>query len=156
MNSTKHLLSFLCVAFSIATFAAWGASSANAARAEALPDAGCLDSSDSLVIDLKDHLVTLVETSSATDFFSDTVLSVYGVARVASSQIAIVTDTTTCRRAADAYSAAIGISDPSRQVHAVKAGIRYLVIDPLYKPVPYMTGITFDSSFIQTITAFTY
>lgn len=156
MNPKKPLLSFLCVAFSIWTFVAWDASSAKAARAETLPDAGCLASSDSLVVDLKDHLVTLVQTSSAADFFSDTVLAVYGVARVAASQIAIVTDTTTCRRAANAYSAAIGISDPNRQVHAVKAGIRYLVIDPFYQPVPYMTGITFDSSFTQTVTAFTY
>lgn len=156
MNAKKFLLSFLGTVVTLAFLAGWEASTPVVGRASMLTGPGCRSASDSFVIDLKDELIDLVQTAPTTDFFSDTVLAVYGVARVAASQIAIVSDSTTCSRAANAYSNAISVSDPNRLVHAIKAGIRYVVIDPSYTPSPYKIGITFDSSFTQTIATFAY
>lgn len=114
--------------------------------------AGCLVP-DSTVIRLRDGLVTLMGRSGA---LADTMLSVKGVVRVATSQISIVSDTTVCRRAANAYSYAIAATDSNRSVHAVKAGIRYVVLDPSITGGEYKLGITFDSSFTQTLSKFGY
>jgi hypothetical protein len=75
---------------------------------------------------------------------------------VVTSQIAIVADTTTCRRAANAYSTAVAIPDENRLVHTVRAGIRYVVIDPTHHSGDYRVGVTFDSSFTQILSKFAY
>jgi len=109
MNAKKHLLPFLCLVFALAIVAGWSASNPKLVRAAVVTTAGCLPSTDSIAIDLKDHLVDLVNTPSSTDFFTDTMLAVYGVTRVPAAQIAVVTDANTCTRAANAFSAAVGI-----------------------------------------------
>jgi len=89
--------------------------------------------------------------------FSDILLKSRGVVRVAASQVALVTDTAICRRAAAAFGTVVNASSPDRQVHAVRAGIRYAVIDPDFEPgFGWRTGVTFDSSFTQVHIKFAY
>ena len=75
----------------------------------------------------------LIRLMGRTDSLSNKILSSRGVVRVLTGEIVIVSDTTTCRRATDAYSTAIQIPSNNRLVYAVRAGVRYLVIDPSYK-----------------------
>lgn len=91
----------------------------------------------------------LVRLMARTDSLSNKILISRGVVRVPTTQILIVSDTTTCRRAADAYSAAIDIPSSNRTVYAVRAGIRYVVIDPSYRLGEWKLAITFDSSFTE-------
>ena len=98
----------------------------------------------------------LVRLMGRTDSLSNKILFSRGVARVPTTQIHIVSDTTTCRRAADAYSAAIHVPSGNRTVYAVRAGIRYVVIDPSYKVGEWKLAITFDSSFTEVKAKFGY
>ena len=91
-----------------------------------------------------------------TDSLSNKILASRAVTRVPTTEIAIVTDTITCRRAADAYSAAIQIPSSNRTVYTVRAGIRYVVIDPSYKLGEWKLAITFDSSFTDVKARFGY
>jgi hypothetical protein len=158
MKTKTPFLPIVSVLIAIVGLAGWEATHSQYVIAAPLFSPGCRTTTgtDSIAVDVKDALVYLVETSAITDPMTDTALAAYGVLRVPSSQIAIVSDTTTCRRAADAYSVAIGIPDENRLVHAIKAGTRYVVIDPSYTPSVYKTGITFDSSFTQVISKFAY
>jgi hypothetical protein len=106
-----------------------------------------------LRIDFEDELIALMGRSDA---LADTILLAEGVSRVGTSQIAIIADTTSCRRAADAYSSAVAIPDSNRMVHTIKVGIRYVVIDPSHYAGSYKVGVTFDSSFTQTLSKFAY
>lgn len=134
-----------------------GGVAANAAYSKTITErefsgAGCLPQ-DSLAIDLKDELVQLM---GRTDAMADTLLAIEGITRVATTQIAIVVDSATCARAANAYSTSVSLPDPNRLVHAIRAGIRYLVMDPTFRNGPHKVGITFDSSFTQKISSFIY
>ena len=100
----------------------------------------------------EDILRAMSQTNSATD----RLIASTGLVRVPVSQVAYVTDPTTCERAANAYSAALSLPDSTRQVHAVKAGIRFLVIDPSLNEGGYRSGVTFDSSFTQVYKIFAY
>lgn len=126
--------------------------SAKTASAKFTGTAGCLPP-DTLASDLRDELIDLMGRS---DQLADTILAAEGVARVPASQIVIVSDTTLCRRASNAYSAAVQESDEDRKVHAIRAGIRYLVMDPSHHAGSYKVGVTFDSSFSQTVSTFLY
>jgi len=123
-------------------------------RGNALTQPGCLPQ-DSIALDIRDGLIDLMGRSSA---LSDSILKHQGVIRVPTSQILVVSDTTTCRRAAQAYSGRIAATDSNRLVDVVKAGIRYVVIDPGFTTdsSEWKTAITFDSSFTQTFKRFGY
>lgn len=100
---------------------------------------------------------TIASAMSRTDTTSNIVIASYGIVRVSSTQVVAVSDTTTCRRAAEAYNAAINSTDPDRQVHTIRAGIRYVVIDPTYGASSgYLTGVTVDSAFAQVYKKFSY
>lgn len=136
----------------VVSAATWNDSHSWPSHGASLLGPGCLPQ-DSFALDLKDELVSLM---GRTDALSDTTLAAEGVARVATSQIAVVADTTTCARAANAYSAAIEVPDGNRLVHAIRTGIRYVVIDPSYHSGSYRVGVTFDSSFTQIVSKFGY
>ena len=106
-------------------------------------------------MDIRDGLIDLMGRSSA---LSDSILKHQGITRVLTSQIRIVSDTTICRRAAQAYSASIVAADSNRLVDVVKAGLRYVVIDPAFTTdsSEWKTAITFDSSFTKTFRRFGY
>ena len=91
----------------------------------------------------------LVSAMGRTDKFAELSISTLGVLRVATDQVASVSDTTTCRRAGDAYSTAVGVPQAGRPVHVIRAGMRYVVVDPQFNPGHRIIGVTFDSSFTQ-------
>jgi hypothetical protein len=70
-----------------------------------------------------------------------------------SSNVQVVTQTKTCKDAAQAYHTAVrGASAPpiSRQVVVIKVGsTRYVVFDPQEKEGEYETTVIFDTSFQQ-------
>lgn len=108
---------------------------------------------DSIAYGIRDELIDVMGRSDA---LANGILSWTGVVRVAPTQIAIVSDAVTCGRAAEAYSVAIETPVPDRHVHAIRAGIRYVVIDPTSRAGEYMIGVTFDSSFTQVHEKFAY
>lgn len=113
---------------------------------------GCR-SPDAFAWNFKDWIISAMsQTNAATDL----VVASRGLIRVPVSQVEAVTDAATCVRAANAYSSAINDPDSTRQVHAVRAGIRYLVIDPAVGGGGYRAGVTFDSSFTQIYKVFGY
>ena len=115
---------------------------------------GCLPQ-DSIALDIRDELIDLMGRSSK---LSDSILKHEGITRVPTSQISIVSDTLTCRRAAQAYSGSISAADSNRLVDVVKAGIRFVVIDPAVTSdsSEWKTAITFDSSFTHSFMRFQY
>jgi hypothetical protein len=78
-------------------------------------------------------------------------LVVYNVPRVKSRDVKPVTDPVVCRRAANAYSRAVQQDEPDRQVHILRVGDRYIVMDPDFRPDDYHRAITFDSTFSKPI-----
>lgn len=142
----------LIISFVLTGALAVEASRPSVTTAEITAVAGCAPL-DSLAIDLKDELVELM---GRTDAMADTLLAIEGIARVPTTEISIVSDQTTCARAADAYGTYVSVSDPNRLVHAIRAGIRYLVMDPVYRNGPHKLGVTFDSSFTQKLASFNY
>lgn len=74
-------------------------------------------------------------------------LTLAAVPKVAVSAVVLVSDTTRCRRAAEAYSAAMA-ADSNRLVHVVRVGARHIVVDPAFSESDYIT-VTFDSVFSQ-------
>lgn len=147
----------LIIPFAIFCLAAIGALSADTSnrlsnQSHSPTGRGCLPP-DSTAFDLREELIALM---GRTDPLADTILSAEGVVRVPTSEITLVFDSTLCRRAADAYNAAESRRDTNRKVHVVKAGIRFVVLDPANRAGEYETGITFDSSFIHTLSKFAY
>jgi hypothetical protein len=78
-------------------------------------------------------------------------LSVYQVERVKARDIKPVTNPVVCERAALAYGRAIRQHDPSRRVHIVRVGDRYIVVDPAFIPDDYHRAVTFDSTFVRPL-----
>ena len=78
-------------------------------------------------------------------------LSVYQVERVKAREIRPVTDPVVCERAALAYGRAVRRDDPSRRVHIVRVGDRYVVMDPAFIPDDYHRAVTFDSTFSKAL-----
>ena len=78
-------------------------------------------------------------------------LAVYQVPRVKSWQVKPISDATTCMRAANAYSRAVNDANPQRQVHVLRVGNRYLVMDPAYLVDEYHRAVTFDSTFTKAL-----
>jgi hypothetical protein len=110
-------------------------------------------SADGISWNLREGVIgAMTQTGSA----EDVVISWLGLVRVPASQVAAVSDTLTCRRAAEAYSGALALPDSDRQVHVIRAGIRYMVIDPTLKGGGRLAGVTFDSSFTQVYIVFAY
>jgi hypothetical protein len=152
MSTARKRLMLILISAIVVTATGWSASFPAPIDGASAVAPGCL-AQDSFAIDLKDELVGLM---GRTDALSDTTLAAEGVTRVVTSQIAIVADTTICRRAANAYSTAIEVPDENRLVHSVRVGIRYVVIDPSHHSGSYRVGVTFDSSFTQIHTKFAY
>lgn len=99
----------------------------------------------------------LESAMASTHPFSNVLLTSRGVVRVSASQVVLVTDTAICRRAAAAFGTTMNDANPDRQVHAVRVGIRYAVIDPDFQSTAgWRVGVTFDSSFTQTYIKFAY
>jgi hypothetical protein len=78
-------------------------------------------------------------------------LVVYNVERVKLREIKPVTDPVVCGRAANAYSRAVRHDEPDRQVHILRVGNRYIVMDPDFQPDNYHRAVTFDSTFSKAI-----
>ena len=76
-------------------------------------------------------------------------LSIAGVPKVPANAIALVSDTTKCRKAAEAYSAALAKPDSNRLVHLIKVGARYLVVDTVRASDPRYLVVVFDTLFSQ-------
>jgi hypothetical protein len=75
----------------------------------------------------------------------------YNMPRVASSDVEVVTDGRTCRRAARAYHTAVrgpAVPQISRRVVVIKVGsTRYLVLDPAEHEGEFEVTVIFDSKF---------
>lgn len=85
------------------------------------------------------------------DPFAERTLSVYAVQRVKSREIRSVNDPIVCARAAVAYGQALREHSPSRRVHIIRVGDRYVVMDPAYRPDDYHRAVTFDSTFTRAL-----
>ena len=85
------------------------------------------------------------------DAIAERTLVVYNVARVKSREVKPVSDPVICSRAAAAYSVAVNEDSPDRQVHILRVGNRFIVIDPDYRPDEYRRAITFDSTFTKPL-----
>jgi hypothetical protein len=92
-----------------------------------------------------DEYVSLMER---TDAIATEMLAHRAVPKVPVNAVKLISDTTTCRKAAEAYSAAFALPDSSRFVHVVKVGARYVVVDPALSASGYVLT-TFDTLFTQ-------
>lgn len=78
-------------------------------------------------------------------------LAVYNVPRVRSWSVRPVSDAGTCARAANAYGRAVNVPRHDRQVHVLRVGDRYIVMDPEYLVDDYHRAVTFDSTFTHAL-----
>lgn len=85
------------------------------------------------------------------DAIAERTLAVYNVARVKSREVRPVRDPVVCARAAAAYNLAVRDDSPDRQVHILKVGDRFIVMDPDYRPDEYRRAVTFDSTFTNAL-----
>jgi len=85
------------------------------------------------------------------DAKAERTLSVYRVERVKPREIKPITDPVVCERAALAYGRAVRQDDPSRRVHILRVGDRYVVMDPAFSPDDYHRAVTFDSTFASPL-----
>ncbi len=85
------------------------------------------------------------------DAIASKTLAAYNIPRVKSWDISPVSDAETCTRAANAYSQVIHDPKLDRQVHVLRIGDGYIVIDPDYVPDEYHRAITFDSTFTKPL-----
>lgn len=113
---------------------------------------GCLPPGR-IATDISAELISLMSRS---DDLANKILASRGVLRVPTTQIAVVSDTTLCRRAANAYSSVEQLPATNRLVYTIRAGIRYLVLDPSVTAGEWKRGVTFDSSFTQVVGKFRY
>lgn len=85
------------------------------------------------------------------DAIAERHLAVYNVTRVKSREVKPVSDPVVCARAAAAYNVAVSDDSPDRQVHILKVGNRFIVMDPDYRPDEYHRAVTFDSTFTRPL-----
>ena len=78
-------------------------------------------------------------------------LAVYKVSRVKSWEVKPISDAGTCARAANAYSKVLNDPKHDRQVHVLRVGDRYVVMDPEYIVDDYHRAVTFDSTFTHAL-----
>jgi len=151
-TSIKTYLYVAGLVMPVVVLAAASPRSASPASRSGVYAAGCLPA-DRIPTSIQAELIRLM---ARTDDLSNKVLASWGVARVPTNQISIISDTTACRRASNAYSAAMQLAPEDRLVYTVHAGIRYLVIDPTITAGEWKRGVTFDSSFTQVVARFGY
>ncbi len=149
---TKHRLHTLVSLAAVTMIFSAAAAGSEPPATPALNSPGCLPA-QGIGLELTAELTDVMGRS---DLLSNDILSWMGVVRVAANQVAAVSDTTTCRRASKAYSAALASPGPDRKVHAIRVGIRYVVIDPTFRLGSYTAGVTMDSSFTQVYEKFGY
>jgi hypothetical protein len=90
-------------------------------------------------------------THLATGTDSSTIASRQGlqVPAVAANRVKLVTKASTCKKASDAYSAALNEpSNPGRAVYVVQIGSVYLVEDPTQLIREWTQGMVFDRKFV--------
>jgi hypothetical protein len=80
------------------------------------------------------------------DKVAEKVLKAYSVPRVKPSEVRPVNDPVICQRAAVAYGKALSAEDGDRQVHILRVGNRYIVMDPDFVVENQHRAITFDST----------
>ncbi len=85
------------------------------------------------------------------DLLAEKTLAVYKVARVKSWDVKPVNDAGTCMRAANAYSQVVHDMKTDRQVHVLRVGDRYIVMDPDLLIDNYHRAVTFDSTFTNAL-----
>lgn len=85
------------------------------------------------------------------DKLAEKTLAVYQVARVKSWEVKPVSDAGTCTRAANAYGQVVHDPKHDRQVHVLRVGDRYIVMDPEYTVDGYHRAVTFDSTFANAL-----
>jgi len=81
------------------------------------------------------------------DKLAERTLAVYKVLRVKANDVRPISDPVTCSRAANAYTQVVQDSSKTRQVHILRVGDRYIVMDPEYTVDGYHRAVTFDSTF---------
>ena len=85
------------------------------------------------------------------DTLAERTLAVYKVARVRAKDVKPISDPATCSRAANAYTQVVLDSSSNRQVHILRVGNRYIVMDPDYIVDDYHRAVTFDSTFSNAL-----
>ncbi len=85
------------------------------------------------------------------DALAEKTLAVYKVARVRSWEVKPVSDAGTCARAANAYGQVFHDPKANRQVHVLRVGDKYIVMDPDYVVDDYHRAVTFDSTFTKAL-----
>jgi hypothetical protein len=85
------------------------------------------------------------------DKIAGTFLKVYNVPRVKPSEVRPVNDPVICQRAAVAYGKALSAEDGNRQVHVLRVGNRYIVMDPDFVVDNQHRAVTFDSTLTHPV-----
>lgn len=106
---------------------------------------GCLPSDD----EATSLLSYAVELATSSDPEIVATREDYGILAVPESDVELVTDGQTCKKAAREYKSAIGLSGQAPDVHVVRIGTRYIVEDPNSFVGEYVIHVVFDQQFNQ-------
>jgi hypothetical protein len=82
----------------------------------------------------------------ATDTTLVATRNLYQILPVDEGEVEIVTQSSTCRDAKDAYKAELGFSG-NRRVHVIRIGSRFMVMNPDTKAGEYQQFLIFDNEF---------
>jgi hypothetical protein len=85
------------------------------------------------------------------DAIAERWLATYKVDRVKAKDVQPINDPVICSHAANAYTKVVHDSSTDRQVHILRVGNRYIVMDPDYVVDDYHRAVTFDSTFTKAL-----
>lgn len=71
----------------------------------------------------------------------------YGILPVPSSEVGLVTSSQICNKAGRAYKKAVGLTGPAPDVHVIRIGTRYIVVEPNTTVGEFTVFVVFDESF---------
>ena len=119
-------------------------------RLEAQAGSPCVDPSSQRALDLK-HLVGVMVSQSDTVAANERAR--FSLPLLAASQVTMVTDTTVCRAASNAYDGVASMEPVDKPVVVLALGTQRLVIKD-YRFGEWLLAILFNSNFTTMITRF--